>query len=43
MSSYRPQDQMFAEVILASKPTNGAPPIITMHWRYPRIIHGEII
>ncbi len=35
--------QMFAKVVLASKPTNGAPPIITMHLRYPRIIHGEIM
>lgn len=34
---------MFAKVILASRPTNGAPPIITMHWRYPRIIHGEVM
>lgn len=34
---------MFARVILASKPTNGAPPIITIHARYPRIIHGEIM
>lgn len=37
------RDQMFAKVILASKPTNGAPPIITMHWRYPRPIHGEVM
>jgi hypothetical protein len=34
---------MFAKVILASKPTNGAPPIITIHARYPRIIHGEVM
>lgn len=34
---------MFAKVILASRPTNGAPPIITMHWRYPRIIHSEVM
>ena len=34
---------MFAKVILASRPTNGALPIITMHWRYPRIIHGEVM
>jgi hypothetical protein len=34
---------MFAKVILASKPTNGAPPIITIHARSPRIIHGEIM
>lgn len=40
---YRPQNQMFAKVILASMPTNGAPPIFTMHWRYPRIIHGEVM
>lgn len=40
---YRAQDQMFAKVILASKPTNGAPPIITIHMRYPRIIHGEVM
>lgn len=37
------KDQMFAKVVLASKPTNGAPPIITIHARYPRIIHGEIM
>lgn len=37
------KDQMFAKVILASKPTNGAPPIITMHLRYPRIIHSELM
>jgi hypothetical protein len=34
---------MFAKVVLASKPTNGAPPIITMHWHYPRPIHGEVM
>ncbi|MBX5130722.1 thymidylate synthase [Rhizobium lentis] len=34
---------MFAKVVLASKPTNGAPPIITIHARYPRIIHAEIM
>jgi hypothetical protein len=34
---------MFAKVVLASKPTNGAPPIITIHARSPRIIHGEIM
>lgn len=37
------KDQMFAKVVLASKSTNNAPPIITMHLRYPRIIHGEIM
>lgn len=37
------KDLMFAKVILASKPTNGAPPIITMHLRYPRIIHSELM
>jgi len=37
------KDQMFAKVVLASKPTNGAPPIITMHLRYPRIIHSELM
>lgn len=37
------KDQMFAKIILASKPTNGAPPIITMHLRYPRIIHSELM
>lgn len=35
--------QMFAKVVLASRPTTGAPPILTMHWRYPRIIHGEVL
>ncbi|MBX4911431.1 thymidylate synthase [Rhizobium bangladeshense] len=34
---------MFAKVVLASQPTNGAPPIITIHARYPRIIHSEIM
>ncbi len=37
------KDQMFAKVILASKPTTGALPIYTMHLHYPRIIHGEIM
>ncbi|WLR90897.1 hypothetical protein [Shinella zoogloeoides] len=37
------KDQMFAKVILASKPTNGAPPIITIHARYPRFIHAEVM
>lgn len=37
------KEQMFAKVILASKPTNGAPPIITLHLRYPRFIHAEIM
>lgn len=37
------KDLMFAKVILASKPTNGAPPIVTMHLRYPRIIHSELM
>jgi hypothetical protein len=32
---------MFAKVVLASKPTNGAPPIIAIHTRHPRIIHSE--
>lgn len=35
--------EMFAKVVLASRPTTGAPPILTMHWRYPRIIHGEVL
>lgn len=34
---------MTVEVILASKPTNGAAPIITIHARYPRIIHSELM
>lgn len=34
---------MFAKVILASKPENGAPPLITIRARYPRIIHSEIL
>lgn len=37
------KQQMFAKVILASKPTNGAPPIVTLHLRYPRIIHSELM
>lgn len=34
---------MFARIILASKPTNGAPPIFTIHAHYPDIIHGEVL
>jgi hypothetical protein len=34
---------MFAKVILASEPNNGANRIVTMHLRYPRIIHSEIM
>lgn len=37
------QPQMQAEVILASRGANGAPPIYTIRLRYPRIIHGEIM
>lgn len=37
------KDQMFAKVILASRPTNGAPPIITIHAHYPRMIHSEVM
>lgn len=37
------QPQMQVEVILASRGTNGAPPIYTLRLRYPRIIHGEIM
>lgn len=37
------KEQMFAKVVLASKPSNGAPPIITIHARYPRIIHSELM
>lgn len=35
--------QMQAEVILASRGSNGAPPIYTLRLRYPRIIHAEIM
>jgi hypothetical protein len=35
--------QMFAKVVLASRPTTGAAPILTIHARYPRIIHGELM
>lgn len=34
---------MFAKVILASRPTNNAPPIVTIHAHYPRPIHGEVM
>lgn len=34
---------MFARVVLASKATTGAPPLISVHMRYPRIIHGELM
>lgn len=37
------QPDMFAAIVLASRPTNGAKPLITLHGRYPRIIHGEIM
>lgn len=37
------QPEMFAAVVLASKPTDGGKPLITLHLRYPRIIHGEIM
>lgn len=37
------KDQMFAKVVLASKPTNGALPLVTMHLHYPDIIHGEVM
>lgn len=37
------QPQMQVEVILASRGSNGAPPIYTIRLRYPRIIHGEIM
>lgn len=40
MSSY---NQMFVRVIKASRPTNGAASIITIHARYPRIFHSEIM
>ncbi len=37
------QDQLQVEVILASRPTNGAPPLYTVRMRYPRPIHGEVM
>jgi hypothetical protein len=37
------KERMFAKVVLASKPTNGAPPIFTIHAHYPDIIHGEVM
>lgn len=37
------QPQMQVEVILASRGSNGAPPIYTIRMRYPRPIHGEIM
>lgn len=37
------QPEMFAAVVLASKPTNGANPIVSLHGRYPRPIHGEVL
>lgn len=36
-------EDLFAEIVLASKPTNGALPLITMHMYYPDIIHGEVM
>lgn len=35
--------QLFVQPILASWPSNGAPKIITLHGRYPRIIHSEVM
>lgn len=37
------KNKMFAKVVLASKPTNGALPLVTMHLHYPDIIHGEVM
>lgn len=37
------QDQMQAEVILASASSTGSSPIYTIRIRYPRPIHGEIM
>ncbi|MER9176246.1 hypothetical protein NKH72_21960 [Mesorhizobium sp. M0955] len=34
---------MFAGVVLASRPTNCALPILSVHARYPRIIHSEVM
>jgi hypothetical protein len=34
---------MFAKVVLASKPTNGALPLFSIHMHYPDIIHGEVL
>jgi len=41
--TYPGQPEMQAEVILASKTDTGAPPIVTMRVRYPRIIHAEVM
>jgi thymidylate synthase ThyX len=39
------QEQMQVEIILASRHTYlpDEKPLVTMRWRYPRIIHGEIM
>lgn len=34
---------MFAKVICGSRGVNGAPELFTLHLRYPRIIHGEVM
>lgn len=40
--TYIPKDHMFAKVVLASR-SKYSPDILTIHMRYPRIIHGEIM
>lgn len=37
------QPEMFAAVVLASAPAGEGLPLITLHGRYPRIIHGEVL
>ena len=40
--SYEPCSEMFAKVILASEHPNGTP-LYSVHMRYPRPIHGEVM
>jgi hypothetical protein len=43
MAKMPSQPEMFASVILASKGPGSALPVYTMHLRYPRIIHAELM
>lgn len=40
--TYDPKSQMFAKIILASQHPDGTP-LYTVHMRYPRPIHGEVM
>lgn len=40
---YTPRDHMLAQVILASQGVDNPKPVYTLHLRYPRIIHAELM